>query len=363
MKLFWAPFYPDRLEVGFFIEMGGLEIDDVLDPSNATNGQVASSNFDVRGRVTSSGALFLERVGLLPHMDIPRIKDKSKFDLLAKVLVCLQVSWMVVQCVAREFTGLPLSLLELNTVMHVMCALLTYGMWFKKPQDVGFPTTITPAEATKNLTCDQIKELEDCIEPLEDKSKSLQLNSSTKSDIAEVSIFIGAILGLIASGAYGGVHLSVWHGHFPTRVERGLWRISGCIIVGMPVFVVLFLLLLQIVRGAAGLGTWKATVENGWTYTTMDELEAQSRGAQVTLNPKTSWNPYHHHVPFMKDLKKREKWVMLIIYIVVVALQTVAIIIYFSARAYVVVEAFLSLRSVPKGVYDKVWWVELIPHF
>jgi len=262
-ELFRLPIYPKKLEVGFFVEMGGLEIDSpALDLPNATDGQATPPDTEnarepVTGRVTSSGALLLQKAGLLPRMDIARIKDKSKSDLLTKVLVCFQASWMVVQCIARKSTGLPISLLELTTVMHVMCALLTYGMWFKKPQDVGFPTIITPAEATKNLTCDQIKELEECIEPLEDKSRSLQLNTSTKSDIAEVSIFIGAILGLIASGVYGGVHLTVWYGHFPTRVERLLWRISGCIIVGMPVFLVLFMFLLKLVRGAAGLGTWE----------------------------------------------------------------------------------------------------------
>ena len=118
-------------------------------------------------------------------------------------------------------------------------------------------------------------------------------------------------------------------------------------------------------------GTWEVTVANGWTYTTVAELKAKTTHttdatdtpAAPTPHPKTSWNLYYHHSPFIKDLVNEGKWVMLIVYIVVVALQTVATIIYFSARAYVVVEAFLSLRSLPKGVYNKVWWVELIPHF
>jgi len=82
-QLFNFPIYPKRLEVGFFVEMGGLEID-VLDPSNATNGQVASSNFDVTGRVTSSGALLLQEAGLFPLLDIDRVNDQSKTDLLTK---------------------------------------------------------------------------------------------------------------------------------------------------------------------------------------------------------------------------------------------------------------------------------------
>ena len=349
-ELFKWPIYPKGLEVGFYIEMGGLEIDVEGDPNAVT------------GRVTSSGALFLKREKLFPLMDIARIKDQSKSDMLAKILVCIQASWMVLQCIARGVVGLPLSLLELNTVMHVMCTLLIYGMWFKKPQDVGFPKTITPADATKDLTCHQIGKLKQHLEPLE-QSGSMQLNSSTKTDIAEVSIFIGAILGLIMSGIYGGVHLTVWYGHFPSRLERALWRISGCIIVGMPVFLVVFVLMLKLVRDAAnqihskGFGRWEVTTAHGWTYRSSAEL------AETGVHPKTSWNLYKQHSGFIKDLIDQKKRIMLAVYIVLVAFQTIATAIYLSARAYVVVEAFLSLRNLPKGVYTKVPWVELVPHF
>lgn len=33
--------------------------------------------------------------------------------------------------------------------------------------------------------------------------------------------------------AYGGVHVTAWNSHFPTPIERTLWRIS-CLVVGTP---------------------------------------------------------------------------------------------------------------------------------
>jgi hypothetical protein len=36
-------------------------------------------------------------------------------------------------------SGLPLPLVELHTIMHVLCAVPMYGSWWYKPQDVGFP--------------------------------------------------------------------------------------------------------------------------------------------------------------------------------------------------------------------------------
>jgi hypothetical protein len=59
------------------------------------------------------------------------IKDKSKADVLAKGLVCFQVTWLLVQCIARKASGYPISLLELHTFVHVICALMMYALWFK----------------------------------------------------------------------------------------------------------------------------------------------------------------------------------------------------------------------------------------
>lgn len=59
------------------------------------------------------------------------IIDKSKADILAKGLVCLQVTWMMVQCIARKVAGYPLTILEVHTFAHVCCALLMYVFWFK----------------------------------------------------------------------------------------------------------------------------------------------------------------------------------------------------------------------------------------
>ena len=37
---------------------------------------------------------------------------------------------------------MPLSLLELNTFGHAVCALLIYLLWWEKPFEVEFPTMI-----------------------------------------------------------------------------------------------------------------------------------------------------------------------------------------------------------------------------
>jgi len=49
---------------------------------------------------------------------------------------------MLVQAVAGKANGLPITLLELNTIMHMVCALWMYLLWLKKPQDVRTATII-----------------------------------------------------------------------------------------------------------------------------------------------------------------------------------------------------------------------------
>ena len=93
--------------------------------------------------LTPNGILFLARTDHLPDISVESIKDKSKADHLAKTLVCLQAGWIIVQYVGRLASHLPVTLLEINTVGHVVCALLMYTLWWSKPLDVLDPTLVT----------------------------------------------------------------------------------------------------------------------------------------------------------------------------------------------------------------------------
>ena len=84
---------------------------------------------------------------LVPDISEEDIKDKSKADSLAKVLVCLQAIWFCVQCVVRVAQDQDISFLELNTFAHAVCTLLTYALWWHKPLDIESPSLIVGDEA------------------------------------------------------------------------------------------------------------------------------------------------------------------------------------------------------------------------
>ncbi|KID90379.1 hypothetical protein MAJ_10957, partial [Metarhizium majus ARSEF 297] len=75
------------------------------------------------------------------------IADKSKANALAKAIVCLQATWFVIQCLVRLTQDVPISLLELYTFAHALCALIIYGLWWRKPLDIEKPTLIDDESA------------------------------------------------------------------------------------------------------------------------------------------------------------------------------------------------------------------------
>lgn len=91
---------------------------------------------------TAHGVLLLAKCGLLPDIDEREIKDKSKTDGLAKALVLLQATWMLLQTLGRLATGIPTTLLEVNTIGHILCAFVIYLLWWSKPREIHEPTVL-----------------------------------------------------------------------------------------------------------------------------------------------------------------------------------------------------------------------------
>ncbi|KAI9808941.1 MAG: hypothetical protein M1827_007115 [Pycnora praestabilis] len=124
----------------FYATMGGLAFE-VDEPSQ----EEALSFLPTRSRLTltARGVLLLARCGHLPDIDKGDIEDKSKADSIAKTLVCIQAGWMMLQIAGRIATKLPVTLLEVNTLGHILCAFVIYVLWWHKPREVYEPTIIT----------------------------------------------------------------------------------------------------------------------------------------------------------------------------------------------------------------------------
>ncbi|KAF1955233.1 hypothetical protein CC80DRAFT_90362 [Byssothecium circinans] len=96
--------------------------------------------------LTAEGLRMLSFLGRLPDVPETTIMDKSKADGLAKLLVVFQAGWMIIQTIARVNQKLPVTLLEINTMGHVICAFALYALWWSKPLDIKDPTLIRHEE-------------------------------------------------------------------------------------------------------------------------------------------------------------------------------------------------------------------------
>jgi hypothetical protein len=73
------------------------------------------------------------------------IQDKSKANIFVKLLTCSQALWFCTQCITRAAQGLSVSLLEISTAAHAICALVLYFFfWWNKPLDVDEGTPLSP---------------------------------------------------------------------------------------------------------------------------------------------------------------------------------------------------------------------------
>ncbi|KAG6820555.1 hypothetical protein H0H93_015440 [Arthromyces matolae] len=112
---------------GFFAIMGGFQV-------RQKNGELLRVPFDQLESLLYNGDIQITEREIL---------DKSKGDALAKALVLFQVTWFLLQALARAIQHLPITELEVVTLAFAFLNFMTYFCWWNKPLDVDFPVLIT----------------------------------------------------------------------------------------------------------------------------------------------------------------------------------------------------------------------------
>jgi hypothetical protein len=76
---------------------------------------------------------------IIPDITEESITDRAESSVLSNALLIVQVGWFCANCLSRLMQHLPLSLIEISTVARGFCALVTYFVWWSKPQNVAGP--------------------------------------------------------------------------------------------------------------------------------------------------------------------------------------------------------------------------------
>ncbi|KAG0702529.1 hypothetical protein DFH29DRAFT_494496 [Suillus ampliporus] len=260
----------------------------------------------------------------MPVITEADITDKSKGDALSKGIAILQLVWFVAQLVARYFQNLPITLLEIDTLAVAALTCIAYGLWWRKPKDVGRPCIVhwKPTGSPSDLAYDNAEILSSnrcCSRYYRYLIRRLVSLSGTGVFISPHDVHsrrvpslggygryhdrIVLLIGCFSGMVFGGIHCLGWNFLFQRHADQILWRAASLGIACIPVF---FLL-------GSGYVILSGGVEDG----------------------------------------------------VKVLLWSTAIIIsfiYISARVTLIVLMMLSLLSLPAGVYDTVAWTKFIPH-
>ena len=207
----------------------------------------------------------------LPQLTTEDLRDRSKSNTLAKLLTCMQASWLVVQCFARAGQHLAVSQLELATAGFVGCTLMTYLFWWNKPRDVETRVAII----CPNELRFPILELLDGL-AISDNQQAIRDSLRKKGRLpfltfmnpegrttTRMSNFI-ALLFAAVGAAFGAVHVIAWDFQFPSHAEMVIWRISSVTAVGLGLFIFVTVQLRIRIDGHL-MGGGKARRDQVWT--------------------------------------------------------------------------------------------------
>jgi len=325
---------------GFYANMGGFHIQ-----------LPTGSSFPINAKQL----LYLIKEGYTPYPSITEkeVWDKSKADGFQKTLTCFQTGWFIIQVIGRAKQHLPVTTLELTTLSFVLCNLAMYIQWANKPLDVESPTIINIRASMEEIL---IRAGDDArkqwrltpLDFIDDQSPSWltevqphlrfrrgprerPLPRFTNDRFPVIGAGPDAIILFVVNVMYCTIHFFGWNFDFPTNIERTLWRAS-CITIS----------------GCALIFWACETYQDGVRLRRWERWYAKLA-------------PGKARVATMSSLEKGERE-KLFIPVWEVIIMTPVSLIYSLGRTYIVIEIFLSQRSLPIGAFDTVNWTDFIPH-
>ncbi|KAH8890049.1 hypothetical protein GQ53DRAFT_867693 [Thozetella sp. PMI_491] len=192
----------------------------------------------------TAGVVFLRDMGLVEVDDID-IQDHSKADGFTKILAIVQAGWLVVQSIAREVAGVQIAELELMTMAFVMCALVTYILWWDKPFDADGAIVISCPEDKRDETLD--RPISRAPPPVgKSRCDSIRISDLKLSTfvyfVTELygSSYIPSLAFFISATAFSAVHLIAWNWVFPHPVLQFLWRLACVDALGSTLAPIIF---------------------------------------------------------------------------------------------------------------------------
>ncbi|KAH0556555.1 hypothetical protein GP486_005587 [Trichoglossum hirsutum] len=323
----------------FYANMGGIRINIEGCTGESRGITISRHKCPPREIADSEEIIKLIRAGVLPAQPLvteKAIEDKSKADNFVKTIACMQALWLIAQCIGRAIQRLPISTLELSSVAYVIYALSNYLFWWKKPLDVVVPTSVdvvcTPAHhySLQDMGFRRMSLLGGKFMKSFLGDKNYKPLSRIPNDYpGDLRAHFATIPMVVCCVVFGGIHCIAWNFSFPSRVEKIFWHVACILSIFIPLLISLILYL----------------------FVWMNKLRRRPEGF-----PRTPAFVKDKAARFMESRRSG-------------SFDTLAILtgiaftfIYCIARLYLLLEIFISLRSLPVGTYETVRWSKFLPH-
>ncbi|KAJ5737058.1 uncharacterized protein N7483_002183 [Penicillium malachiteum] len=349
---------PWTMTHAFFADMGGFLLD--------------GPGIDIPFPIDAEQLLFLVEKGYVEYPSLSRedIEDRNKSDGLARFITICQAVWFLVNCIVRGVQHLTITTIELTTVAFVIVFFFTSFCWYYKPLDLSTTTTLTV-----NTNIDQIQAENS---PYDHQDYYTNPLDFIYSEVYLCGIFwryfnqilLKVHLPLFSRAVhtkpynripsdnflplditaelitppviilFGSMFMFAWNFHFPSVLEQTRWRTSSICTLCFSIFGQLAIKYLQIFvmpkvsTERQILPSWMKKIQESW----VSQMGATLRNIHPSKDPRL-------------DIPLRA----LIPYSALCAL-------YCVCRAYILIEDFIGLRSLPVSAFQTISWSVYVPH-
>lgn len=249
----------------------------------------------------------------------------------------LQATWFVIHCIARLVNHLPVTIIETVAIGYAVFTVITYALWWHKPLGIEVPFRATvaspdtadvtplpsppgliPRKLGKEYLLDWVDihlsstffggDVTDDLPPSKEEGVPRLWSGHENNLTLFYVVTSGGLFGTI----FGAIHCAAWNSHFPTSIERILWRVSSLYIALIPAPVVILIFTAEKLADNFGLDV--PGQDNFW---------------------------FGHGYRLL--------WMLLYS-------------VYIVARAFLLLEPFLAMRSFSYGAYEDISWTDFLPH-
>jgi len=215
------------------------------DSASSTSFSPSTSQKSFRSYHLTADMIYrLIEAGQLPRccpISAAEISDKSKSDILGKIVAVGQTSWFCIEVVTRKARGLPISQFEVGVTAFAFCSVITYAMNLKKPKGIMVATALKHfsgpiPDDVRAISIQSADDNYDVVNKVHFRNV-LMIGETTSLENRKLGHHIpndytreeGLMGLLLISVPFGAIHLAAWDYTFPTQIDRDVWRSAAIV--------------------------------------------------------------------------------------------------------------------------------------